>query len=162
MDCQRILQDLSLLLDGELEARTEREARQHLQDCPGCRATLQDLEKNRDLLAGLPRLALPEGLFGRVMDEVGRAGPRPRAWPRSSPTSSRRWGWRFLVAAAVLLMLGLGGLTILGYYSDEPGLDVAGSPLVNRHALDSGAPLMGEPPLWMPASYVPGELEVLP
>ena len=160
MECQRILQDLSLFLDRELAPRRDRELRAHLQRCPGCRATLQELERNRDILAALPRVALPPAIFGRVVAEVSRAAPRTRLLV--PPLPRRHLGRRVLAAAAVILVLCLTALTVLGYYSEEPGLDVAGQPLVNRHALDSGAPLMGEPPLWVPASYVPGEVETWP
>ncbi len=146
MDCQHILQDLSPLLDGELEAGPERQARDHLLGCPGCRACLQELEKNRDLLAALPRLPVPECLRGRVMEEVGRAAPRSRPIPRSR---FARVG-RVLAAAAVLLVSSLVGLTLLGYNSDEPGPFVAGGTLVDPYTLDSGASVTGEPPLSLP------------
>ena len=162
MDCQKAAEELSLFLDQEVSPEVERGIRAHLQGCPGCRRHLQELERNRTLLAALPRVPLPEGLLARVVQELQATPPRPRIVASLARPRPRAVVGRVLALAAALLLLCLTGLTILGYYSEEPGMEVAGQPVVNRHVLDAGAPLMGEPPMWTTASYVPGQREEWP
>lgn len=162
MDCHQAGELLSLHLDRELSSGESRNVDRHLEQCPDCRLHLEELERNRDLLAALPRVRLPEGMFERVVTELQTAAPRTRILAMPAPRGSLWSGRRVLAAAAAILLLCLGGLTMLGYYSPEPGLQVAARPVVNRHALDSGSPLLGEPPMWTTASYVPGSREVRP
>lgn len=155
MDCHQAAEHLSPFLDGELESPREGALQVHLDGCPACRDHLQELERNRALLAALPRMPLPEDLLGRVVQAVESSGPRTRV--ALLPTRRPSWnGRRVLAAAAAVVLFCLGALTLLGYYSEEPGPQVAAQPVVNRHALDTGAPLLGEPPLWTTASYVVG------
>lgn len=160
MDCPQAGDLLSLYLDRELDSSDGRAVERHLDQCPDCRFHYQELERNRDLLAALPRVRLPEGMFDRVITEIQTAAPRTRVLV--VPQRGGFWsGRRVLAAAAAVVLFCVGALTMLGYYSEEPGLQVAARPVVNRHALDSGSPLLGEPPMWTTASYVPGS-EVRP
>lgn len=155
MDCHEAGELLSLHLDRELESGPARKVEQHLERCPDCLQHYRDLERNRDLLAALPRAALPQHLFQRVVEELQTPAPRTRILAAARPSRGGWSGRRVLAAAAAFVLLCLAGITMLGYYSEEPGLQVAERPVVNRHALDAGSPLLGEPPMWTTASYVP-------
>lgn len=162
MDCHQAGELLSLHLDRELDAGPERAVERHLEDCAPCRAHYAELERNRDLLATLPRVRMPDGLFEKVVTELQTAAPRTKVLALPAPRGRFWSGRRVLAAAAAVVLFCLGALTMLGYYSEEPGLQVAARPVVNRHALDSGSPLLGEPPMWTTASYVPGGREARP
>ena len=156
MECHHAAERLSLFVDGELGPLGEEEVHFHLGGCESCRCHLKELERNRSLLAHLPRLPLPEELLERVIREAETPVPR---FPKDAGLypPQRRWkARRVLAMAAGLVLLCLAALTLLGYWTDDPGLEVASRPVVNRHALDTGAPLLGEPPFWTTASYAPG------
>jgi anti-sigma factor RsiW len=103
-------EDLSALLDGELEASREAEVRAHTQGCARCRARLAALARVDVLLAAAPvretSAALDANLRARIAAE-GQAAARPeparpdRGMPpgRSAPTERRSRRARPFVAA---------------------------------------------------------------
>ncbi|HXE72665.1 MAG TPA: anti-sigma factor [Candidatus Nitrosotenuis sp.] len=157
MDCAQIVDSLSAYLDEELAADERQKVRQHLESCPACRGQLDELSRHQELLASLPRMPLPSGLYERVRREIQESAlPAPvRALPRRA--AFPRWS-RSLAAAAAVLLLFLGLLVVLGRSQTQPGPAVAPPTLAQRHALEAGSALLGEPPLWSPASYQPGGL----
>lgn len=140
------------LLDGELEPDAAAGAREHVEDCPACRRTLEGLEVLRERARALPREVEPTrdlwagieaGLRGTRgggrAPEVESAGQRasPRRGPRERRASRpRRWAagpgpaWG-LAAAAGLAALAAGTLLFTGSpvpEADEPGTPTAESP----------------------------------
>jgi RNA polymerase sigma factor (sigma-70 family) len=76
-ECERWAPVLSSILDGEATAAQIADARPHLRNCPGCRATLKELR-----IAG-PRIAmlLPPGALAPMLAESGGGhGVLSRVW----------------------------------------------------------------------------------
>lgn len=86
---------LSALVDGELSAGEEDEARAHLGRCPTCAAELEAVRASRDLLRSLPPVEPPASFYVRLAERE----------PRSA--SVQRRGLLVLVgsAAASLIMV---------------------------------------------------------
>lgn len=80
--CADWQEDLSALLDGELDRERRAEVRAHLEGCTRCSARLGALRRVDDLLAAAPLPDLPDGLVERVLRRVAAPGrsvsPRPR------------------------------------------------------------------------------------
>ena len=68
--------ELSALLDGELDAATEAAVRRHLDGCEPCRAELDEVATVRRALRDLPAMPAPPGFVGRVVDQRRRANRR--------------------------------------------------------------------------------------
>lgn len=153
MDCERAVENLSCYLDQEIEAELRREVERHLDRCPDCRLHLEELTRNRDLLAALPRMRLPGDLYARVRKRIA-AHARPRAAAIPSPLRRLPRGLRAAAAAAVVLLASLVALAAIGYYSDHGAPAVPTETVVTRHVLESGSPLLGDTPLWTTVSLV--------
>ncbi len=115
--CARVEEDLSALLDGELEASREALVRAHTQGCARCRARLAALARVDVLLASAPVHETSAALHGRLRarieaeeqateaEEQAVAGPAPArsdrgARPgRSAPPAHRSRRARPFVAA---------------------------------------------------------------
>jgi hypothetical protein len=95
-----------LLDDGE-----RLEVQHHLDSCPACRATLERVEGQKQLLATAARMEFPGIRFEAPSGDIPVTLPLPPARP--APASPRRGRWRWIAAAAVLLVLG--GTALPGY-----------------------------------------------
>ena len=107
MSCETHGVNLSALMDGELSALDERQLRQHLAVCAGCRSAYHGLELvSRSLRAwDSPHDAPPSTSFARQVVEAATdrrraASRRPRG--RSARTVRRLYP---IVAAAACLMV---------------------------------------------------------
>lgn len=107
-DCETCEMSISALTDGELPAEDLLPTLDHLAECPSCRAFYRDL---RALAAALP----PEEVWRRI--EVAAA-------PGLSRTGRAR-PWAMRLAAALLLVAGLGGALAFVRF----GLHPAGEPI---------------------------------
>jgi anti-sigma factor (TIGR02949 family) len=65
-DCQHLLGELSLYLDGEASAEVCAEIERHLAGCENCRAVVDTLRKTITLYHTLPQPGLPEGARERL------------------------------------------------------------------------------------------------
>lgn len=103
MDCDRVREELSAYLDGELAAPEAGQLRAHLDRCPTCRGELDSLRRAAEAVKDLPPLKAPAGLREKVMAGV-RAEETADA-PRMSPW--RAW-WpvaaTVLIAAVIMLL----------------------------------------------------------
>jgi anti-sigma factor RsiW len=66
-------EQLSALLDDELDAVESASVTAHLQACPSCRIELADLDRVRTRMRALPAMAAPPGFLDRVVTRRRRA-----------------------------------------------------------------------------------------
>jgi negative regulator of sigma E activity len=97
-DWDRQREQLSALLDNELDEQERAELLAHLPTCAECRAELESLRRTRALIRALPQPALPRSFALPVeaapVSEVPRATavlarPVPASRPTSGPPTSR-------------------------------------------------------------------------
>jgi hypothetical protein len=104
---------LSALLDGELDAATAAEVRRHVDGCEPCRVELDEVADVRRALRDMPAVPAPPGFVGRLVEQRRRA--------------TRRGATVTLLAAALALVIGIaaadGPDTVVG--SDQPSEQVA-------------------------------------
>ena len=108
---------LSALLDGELDGAARARVTAHLADCADCRAYLAELTALHELLGGMEELEPPAALAERVMARV-RAERMARRVP------GRGWhGWAAAAACAAVALLALNGLPRMGGASAQSAPD---------------------------------------
>jgi len=124
--CLSFGEDLSALLDGELEAGREAEVRAHLATCEPCRthlASLASVNEGLRALVGRPVPAnLEAQLFARIAAERENGVARPVSLLRRAP-GGRRLGATFgavALAAAAALALYLGVVRNRGPIEESP------------------------------------------
>ena len=81
-------EQLSALLDNELDEQERAELSAHLPTCVECRAELESLRRTKALVRALPQPALPRS-FALPLEAVAPAQPRPAAAARPTPSSAR-------------------------------------------------------------------------
>ena len=129
IDCLAYADDLSALIDRELDAVRETEVRAHADACEHCAQRLQELCNVDRVLAGLPTPVVADDLQTRFQARLAAAGPAatPSRSSRSAPPRRRRRGAALgiagglAVAAAVMLALLFG----LPRDVSEPGVPIA-------------------------------------
>lgn len=133
--CHEIEDELSALLDGELDAERAAEVRAHLHGCQLCSGTLEALRDVAQRLAGLPRVAAPPELATLVERAVQREAlampPEPRRWrvPRVALS----------LAAVVLLAVAVRwSLVLMG--NVQSGMPTAGEPLAHAPVVNDKQP----------------------
>ncbi len=92
-------EQLSMLMDGRLDAKAQQRAETHLRTCPACRQAYEELRQTVALLRATPRVAVPRA-FTLSEADVGRV---PR---RRHTTSWTRWA-TVLVGLMLVAVLGL-------------------------------------------------------
>jgi hypothetical protein len=88
MDCQKCIKLLQALIEGDLDGAPDREMREHIEQCPDCRAEHERLVRMRDLLTQLRDVEVPEGekdafvnaLMDRIEKERGKGWKRKTDW----------------------------------------------------------------------------------
>ena len=106
-------------LDDLERARFE----QHLATCEDCRAEVAELRETAALLAETTATAPPASLRESVLAGISQVRPLPPETQREEPTG-RRW-FPLLVAAALVIIAGLGAVAWQPWQSDEPRLTAA-------------------------------------
>jgi hypothetical protein len=110
---ERVREDLSAFLDGQLSAADRGRVERHLQECADCRAELASLRQTVSLLRAVPAVKLPRSF----LLPVGEARQPARVQRRS-------WGYGYLQAAttvaAVLLVLVVSGDALLRFQASLP------------------------------------------
>lgn len=109
MHCQHARKNISLAMDDRLGASALRSLREHLQDCPVCRAWQQEQAQLAALLQAVPELTPAPGFCGAVLDRLDRPAVR-----RSPFALSPLLFHPTLFRAAMLLLLVLSGA--LGFF----------------------------------------------
>jgi len=80
MNCAKSHRLFSSYLDGELSLEEQEALAGHLQSCRSCRAAEAEMRVQRQLFAGLPRLAAPLGFSARVMGNLDQASVGCFTW----------------------------------------------------------------------------------
>lgn len=107
MRCDRVIEELSAYLDGELNAAETAEVRAHLDGCAQCRADLDSLRQAAEGVKALPRATAPADLRDKVMTRLEAEPARERShW--------RHWRTWWGAAAAVVI-----GLAIMLFYRPD-------------------------------------------
>ena len=114
---------LSAYLDDELDGASRARLEAHLSGCSECAALLADL---RAIVAAAPALRRPSTVRDlwtehrkpprRGRGHLDRSGPRPSARP-----PVRRFGWRELIAASIVMAAVGGGAVYLALASGHSG-----------------------------------------
>ena len=73
MNCERIEDQLSAYVDGELDPEVHESVGSHLAACSECQGTLRWLMDYQRLTAGVPEEALSEQCHQRLMSQVATA-----------------------------------------------------------------------------------------
>lgn len=108
---------------ASLPGGSPREVDMHIRACPACLEWLRAVSAIDEIHRSLPVLEAPEGLTGRILDQVAETGQE-----------SGRGTWKFLVSAAAAAFVALGiyagsliGDSMLGppepHYSAMTGLE---------------------------------------
>lgn len=127
MTCEHCRDLLSELLEGDLPASAEAQAREHLARCPECARELAELRALVAALHGLPEVEPPVELRARL---------------RAIPERAASGGWRRMrfiatsvAAAAAALLIVWTGIT---HYQGRPGVDLTAAPPITRPAPSAG------------------------
>jgi anti-sigma factor RsiW len=107
MSHQRIKQQLSEYLEGDLAHGARQRIEIHLVDCDGCVSELSGLRQTRDLLRGLPTPEPPPDLAQAVMDRLraGAGTPGPAARLAAWWADFSEVGWPAPIAAAAVALV---------------------------------------------------------
>jgi hypothetical protein len=109
MNCRKVQRLLPDYIGAELSDKKKQQVDGHLQECPGCKAALGQLQQVWDGLAEQPLPQKDEQFWGEltrgVMQEIRRKQPMPVEEKRPFLLP----GWRVLVpaAAAIAIIVGL-------------------------------------------------------
>lgn len=103
LNCDEALELISARVDGALTREEDLRLERHLEQCPACRALLEDFQAMEELFPTLAPQA-PAGLAEDVMARVRASKVTPFQGKR------RQWRWRSLASlAAVLVLVVVGG-----------------------------------------------------
>lgn len=102
--CRQIEPQLSLLADGDLDAREAANVQAHLRACEACRGLLADLERLRASARSLGPMAPPSSVWAGI-DEQIRRGAAGIGTPPLQATGDRRAIWQWAGLAAGLLLV---------------------------------------------------------
>ena len=130
---------LSALVDGELDAADEAQARAHLAGCAWCQAELTWITEGRDAVRGLPAVEPPFGFYERM-----HLRRRPGWWQRGVGA----------VAAG-----GVAAVLLVNVLAPKPeSVEPKVTDLVQTHAASAsvaGDPLSNLVPAGVPVSFRP-------
>jgi hypothetical protein len=101
MLCEKVVEQFSAYLDGQLTASEREAVRSHIAACARCRGELEALDRAVYAVADLPRLRAPSDLRDQVMAKLDRVAPAEVRQPRWR----MYWGAAAAVALAVVIML---------------------------------------------------------
>jgi anti-sigma factor RsiW len=145
--CLSYGEDLSALLDGELDSAREAELRAHLAACEACRTHLASLASVNDGLRALAGRPVPGNLEAQLFARIARErGNGAAALSRRRSLRGRRLGATFAVAAlaaAAALALYLG--VVRNPTPVEPGPAIAQQPAPPLPEPTPVAPRVQEP-----------------
>lgn len=73
MQCEKIGEQFSAIVEGSLDAAMKLKVEEHLQSCTSCTSQLAELRKLWSMLDELPELSAPAGLHGDIMRSLDAA-----------------------------------------------------------------------------------------
>jgi len=116
-DCLPFDEDLSALIDAELNAEREAEVRAHVEGCPRCALRLAALGNVDLALADVPAPEVPADLSRRLAARLASEAPR-RA--QTAPPGAERRGRGLRVAGGLAAAAAVGLAVFLGLPDEEP------------------------------------------
>jgi len=66
----RIIELMSLYIDGELDSETKREFEEHIETCESCRSELYELKEIVDVLGEVEEVELPSGFKEQLHEKL--------------------------------------------------------------------------------------------
>jgi hypothetical protein len=137
MSCLRSRKDIQELVDGTLGRIREAELRQHLDQCPSCRALADDLQRVRDVAGALAPLEPPDHVWLQI---AGRLRQEGRVHDEPSPISHRHQYVWLAIAAALVIAVGASLVVLIPRVTESPTVadrgDAGNSPAAD--AVQSG------------------------
>ena len=144
MDCKQTQEALSAYVDAELDAAAAMALAAHVEDCPVCRAALQDLQALRTQVAQqATRYAAPEHLKQRI--SAALAAERPpgtqpaertlRPQHAAAPPQRRKsmWNWAWINLGLAGLSTTAFAVTLALYLGQPTGSELLEQELVASH-----------------------------
>jgi anti-sigma factor RsiW len=86
MDCAKAYRYICDNLDEKIDSPRCRRIRQHLDECPDCRAYLASIKTTVALFQAAPQPRIPAGTHRRLMRVLEREMPAQRPGPRRKRT----------------------------------------------------------------------------
>ena len=113
MNCEQMTDLLSAFLDGELTTQEEKQVREHLEQCPECRALYEQLQTLHTSFSDLEEIPAPENFAQGVMSRI-KAEQTP-AKPKVIPLFKRPQIRAVMgLAACAVLCIGFGRMVLGG------------------------------------------------
>lgn len=114
MNCEWVLQNITLYVYDELPDDARHEVEQHLNRCPDCTAELQSMREFKEVASSLPQLEVTPSLLASVrmdLQEALEGVEQTSGWRRLlfDPFAWLRQAQFSPALAAVLLIVGFGG-----------------------------------------------------
>jgi hypothetical protein len=114
MNCEWVLQNITLYVYDELPDDARHEVEQHLNRCPDCTAELQSMREFKEVASSLPQLEVTPNLLASVrmdLQEALEGVEQTSGWRRMffDPFAWLRQAQFSPALAAVLLIAGFGG-----------------------------------------------------
>jgi hypothetical protein len=88
MECEKVRDRFSSLMEGDLNPREEKIIREHLASCSGCRKELEHFEKTMHWLHSIEEVEVPEGFLSGIYKKVEER--------KSQATHGEKARWRWL------------------------------------------------------------------
>ena len=124
MNCEQMTLLMSAWLDGELSEREEQQMKEHLEQCPECRALMEQLQALHTSFSDLEEIPAPEGFAEGVMERIARES-KPKVVPLFKRPQIRALG---ALAACAALFVGFGSVRMGGSAKSEPAAPMAPAP----------------------------------
>jgi anti-sigma factor RsiW len=132
MACEKYLNSIHERVDGTIGAIRRAELEMHLDECAGCRALLEDLERIHDAVLELPRLTPPDRAWLQIAGRLRMEGRIRDDVPAVRPAGRPYAAW---LAIAAALVIAAGSAILLLVPRDTPP----------AAAVSTGAPGAGAP-----------------
>ena len=134
MDCKQSQESLSAYVDAELDAASAMQLALHVEDCPACRAALQELQSLRLQVARqATRYAAPEHLKHRIRTALAAEAPLRSGSSRPAPRRASRWNWAWINLGLAGLSTTAFAVTLALYLGQPSGNELLEQELVASH-----------------------------
>ncbi len=137
MDCKQSQELLSAYVDAELDAASAMALAVHVEDCPACRAALEQLQALKTQVAQqATRHAAPEHLQHRIRTALAAEQPqRARQSRRAGAPQGRKsaWNWAWINLGLTGLSTTAFAVTLALYLGQPSGSELLEQELVASH-----------------------------
>ncbi len=89
MTHEKVLDQLSMLIDGELSAKETAEVKEHLATCASCREVYEELQFIHETMTDMPLLELPDGFEAELHEKLLEASKETQDQP-TADTAQRK------------------------------------------------------------------------